>query len=178
MEIKCYYLSIYICIDTINSCNGHINKAFQLFQRPKQDNILKSSSHCTMSVDHNIYNSIMCEETHLLQAFSKQDSGATSHIKQELILIEETQVQSTEEEQEILKRLPLHFDHTISLKPTTDDLSIPNTLAKELCEFDKSQGVVNPSDTLRSFIYNLKTLSYKAISEFYRNIGAVCYNGR
>lgn len=151
---------------------------FNFFQRPKQDNILKSSSHCIISVDHNIYNSISCEESHLLQAFSNQDSGATSHIKQELILIEETQVQSAQEDQEIVTRIPLHFDHTVSVKPTTDDLSIPKSLAKELCEFDKSQAVLNQTDTLRKFIYSLKTLSYKAISDLYENIGSVCHNGR
>lgn len=64
------------------------------------------------------------------------------------------------------------------MKPTTDDLSMVTALVKELCAFDKSQGVTDPSDTLRRFINNLKTQSYKALTDFYQNSGTVCHNGR
>lgn len=149
-----------------------------IFQHASKEKILKSSSECLLSIDHNIYNRISCEETHILQAFSNQDSGATTSIKQELVLTDEVQVNSNEEDQEMYKRMPLNFDHTIPLKPTTDDLTETTKLAKELCKSDKMQGVVDPSDILRKFIYNLKTLSYEAIKDFYQNIGTVCPNAR
>lgn len=131
-----------------------------------------------LSIDHNIYNRVSCEETHILQPFSNEDSGATTSIKQELILIDEVQVQSNEEEQEIYRRTPLHFDHTISLKPTTDDVNSVTSLLTELCKHDKLQSEVDMSDLFSKFIYGLKSVSSKALWDFYQHVGAVCSTGR
>lgn len=51
--------------------------------------IMRSNSSCEMSVDHNIYNKIVCQEVHLFQPFSSKDSGAQTIIKQVLTLVTE-----------------------------------------------------------------------------------------
>jgi hypothetical protein len=43
-----------------------------------------------MSVDHNVYNKIICQEVHLFQPFSSKDSGAQTIIKQVLTLLTES----------------------------------------------------------------------------------------
>ena len=52
--------------------------------------IMRSTSSCEMSVDHRVYNKIVCEEVHLFQPFSSKESGAQTVTKQVLTLIMET----------------------------------------------------------------------------------------
>jgi hypothetical protein len=43
-----------------------------------------------MSVDHNVYNKIVCQEVHIFQPFSSKDNGAQTIIKQVLTLLTES----------------------------------------------------------------------------------------
>jgi len=52
--------------------------------------IMRSDSSCEMSVDHNVYNKIICQEVHTFQPFSSKDSGAQTIIKQVLTLLAES----------------------------------------------------------------------------------------
>lgn len=52
--------------------------------------IMRSDSSCEMSVDHNVYNKIICQEVHIFQPFSSKDSGAQTIIKQVLTLLTES----------------------------------------------------------------------------------------
>lgn len=131
-----------------------------------------------MSIDHNIYNEITCEETHILQPFSNQESGATTFVRQNLILTEETQGPTTDEEQDINLRVPLYFDHTIPLKPTSNDNVLVKNLVKKLCSYNYMQDVMEVSDIFSKFIYNLKIISSDALNDLYKHIGAVCPTGR
>ena len=51
---------------------------------------MQSDSSCEMSVDHNVYNKIICQEVHIFQPFSSKDSGAQTIIKQVLTLLTES----------------------------------------------------------------------------------------
>lgn len=51
---------------------------------------MRSDSSCEMSVDHNVYNKITCQEVHIFQPFSSKSSGAQTIIKQVLTLLSES----------------------------------------------------------------------------------------
>jgi hypothetical protein len=55
---------------------------------------MRSNSSCEMSVDHNVYNKIVCHEVHLFQPFASNDSGAHTVIKQVLTLLSESNATS------------------------------------------------------------------------------------
>jgi hypothetical protein len=67
-----------------------INWALFLFQNFKPVPIMRSNSSCEMSVDHNVYNKIVCQEVHIFQPFSSNDSGAHTTVKQVLTLLTES----------------------------------------------------------------------------------------
>lgn len=60
------------------------------FQNFQPMPIMRSDSSCEMSVDHKVYNKIVCQELHLFQPFSSKDSGAQTIIKQMLTLLTES----------------------------------------------------------------------------------------
>jgi hypothetical protein len=67
----------------------HCGTLFQ-FQNFKPVPIMRSNSSCEMSVDHKVYNKIVCQEVHLFQPFSSNDSGAHTIVKQVLTLLTES----------------------------------------------------------------------------------------
>lgn len=70
-------------------CFG-INWALFQFQNFQPVPIMRSNSSCEMSVDHNVYNKIICQEVHLFQPFSSNDSGAHTVVTQVLTLLTES----------------------------------------------------------------------------------------
>lgn len=64
---------------------------------------MKSNSSCLLSVDHNVYNKIECEEVHLFQPFSHAESGAKTITKQTFQLVTETNSTVAEQGNGIIK---------------------------------------------------------------------------
>lgn len=148
------------------------------FQNTKNDKILKSSSHCYLSIDHNIYNNITCRETHVLQPFSNQGTGITTIMEQKLILLSEEISQVMDPDVEISQRVDLSFDHTLQPKITQGELKISRDLIKKLCRRNKNDDHLDLSDIFSKFIRSLRLLSYPAFSALYGHSRATCPTGR
>jgi hypothetical protein len=140
-------------------------------------NLLKSSSRCEMSIDHNIYNEITCEESHVLQPFSNQDAGATTIVVQRLILLSEN-AETLGEQLEISRRTSLLFDHVPSPKPTHDELRASRNLIKKMCKQSTDDVQIEFSDLFTKFIQTLRLLSYPSLSTLYGHAGATCPTGK
>ncbi|KAG5866821.1 hypothetical protein JTB14_009006, partial [Gonioctena quinquepunctata] len=166
----------------LNRCQGRskvhsfIKSVPMRTSRMNNNNVLKSSSRCTLSVDHNIYNEITCEEKYLLQPFSNNEEGATTTVMQQLILLSETSATTTDDN-EITKRVPLTFNHAISSKPTHDELNASKDLIKQLCKQNKMPDRMDTSDLFHKFIHNLRLLSYPALTALHGQAGAICPKG-
>nr|CAH7759079.1 unnamed protein product [Callosobruchus chinensis] len=120
-----------------------------------KDNIVRSFSHCSISVDHNIYKAIHCEESHLLEPFSNNGDGASTTITQSLVLLEEVAYTPTEEP-EITRREPLNFDH--SVVPRTKDDNI-----------DEIDAVLKKGDKslFTELVQAMRDLSFESLQKVY-----------
>nr|XP_023014254.1 uncharacterized protein LOC111504019 [Leptinotarsa decemlineata] len=163
----------------LDRCQGNsklhssIKSETMRMSRSNTNNILKSSSRCILTIDHNIYKEIKCEERYLLQPFSNFEEGAVTVVSQQLTLLDEIFVPMTDEN-EITKRVPLTFDHAISTKPTNDDLNAAKDLIKQLCKQNQMPDRMDMSDLFSKFIHNLRKLSYSALTTLHGQAGAIC----
>lgn len=139
---------------------------------------MKSQSSCTLSIDHNIYNKIECEESHLLQPFSNQNAGAATTLKQKLELQSEAFEASVNEQNEIVKRASIIFDHIPSVKPTNSELKESRNLLKKLCGQSRENMEIEFSDLFSRLIHTLRILPYPALSALYRHATMACTTGR
>lgn len=151
---------------------------FYFFQRTKNQDILKSTSHCVLSIDHNIYNKISCEENFILEPFSNNAAGASTRVIQKLTLKEEGETKLYDEENEISRRTNLKFDHSIPKQPTNGDLKTTRDLIKKLCKESQLDSQSDFSDLFGKFIYGLRSLSYPALSSFYSHSTATCHTAK
>ncbi|XP_018566495.1 uncharacterized protein LOC108907336 [Anoplophora glabripennis] len=144
----------------------------------KTDKILNSSSHCLVSIDHNVYNDITCKETYVLQPFSNQGAGVSTTMVQKLSLLNEVTTNAYNSETEISLREALRFDHTVQPKITHAELKISRDLIKKLCKRSKNDDHTDLSDIFGKFIKSLRLLSYPALSALYGHSKATCPTGR
>ncbi|CAG9760349.1 unnamed protein product [Ceutorhynchus assimilis] len=141
--------------------------------RTRNEDILKSSSRCVMSIDENIYSDIACEENYVLEPFSNNAAGASTRVIQKLTLKERGE-KKLSEENKIWRRTNLKFDHSIPKQPTIGDLRITRDLIKKLCKESQHDSQSDFSDFFGKFIYGLRSLSYPALTSLYAHSGATC----
>ncbi|XP_056647213.1 uncharacterized protein LOC130451874 [Diorhabda sublineata] len=150
------------------------SQAVPIFQGSiNKDNILKSKSRCTISIDRNIYKDIFCEESYLLQPFSNYEQGAITTVTQELTLQNEIPTITVDDE-ELMKRVPLTFNNVITAKPISDDIEISKDSMEQLCKLDKMSDRMQLADFFSKFIHSLRSLSYSALNDLYMQSGSVC----
>lgn len=150
----------------------------RLFQElHEEQNLLKSLSKCELSIDHNIYNEITCEESHVFQPFSNQDAGAATIVTQRLILLTENS-KTVEEQLEISRRTGLLFDHVPSSKPTYDEIKTARDLIKKMCSQSTDDVQIEFSDLFTKFIQTLRLLSYPSLAALYGHAAMTCPTGR
>ncbi|KAJ8964440.1 hypothetical protein NQ314_004909, partial [Rhamnusium bicolor] len=170
----------------LNSCQGRskLHSVIQSTTIPnfqsniKTENILKSSSQCYLSIDHNIYNEITCREIHVLQPFSNQNAGASTIVVQKLILLNEVITKTINDEVEISRRTSLTFDHVLPSKPTHGELKTSRDLIKQLCKQNENNIQIDLSDLFSKFIHSLRRLSYPSISALYGHARSTCPKGK
>nr|CAI5855622.1 unnamed protein product [Callosobruchus analis] len=121
-----------------------------------KDNIVKSFSRCLISVDHNIYKEIHCEESHLLEPFSNNGDGASTVVTQSLVLLEEIADAPTEES-EITRRESLNFDHSIVPRTKDDSIDEIDALLKK---GDKS--------LFTQLVQTMRDLSFESLQRVYK----------
>lgn len=140
--------------------------------------MLKSLSKCELSIDHNIYNEITCEESHVFQPFSNQNAGAATIVAQRLILLTENNKTVEEEQMEISRRANLLFDHVPSSKPTYDEIRTARDLIKKMCSQSTDDVQIQFSDLITKFIQTLRLLSYPSLTALYGHAAMTCPTGR
>ncbi|CAH1969137.1 unnamed protein product, partial [Acanthoscelides obtectus] len=126
-----------------------------------KDNIVKSHSHCTISVDHNIYKGIQCEESHLLEPFSNNGAGASTVITQSLELLEEIP-DTTIEEPEITRRETLNFDHSEVLRTKDENIDVIDALLKK----------EDKSGAFTELVHKMRDLTFEVLENVYKRTKA------
>lgn len=130
-----------------------------------------------MSIDHRIYNDIRCEESHLFEPFSNQDAGATTIVKQRLILIDEIE-EIIEKQPSIERRESLFYNQVSTSKPTFGEMKISRDLIKKLCKLSTDDVQTIFSDLFTKFIHTSRRLSYPALQALYRHSRILCETGK
>jgi len=139
--------------------------------------IMRSDSSCEMSVDHNVYNKIICQEVHIFQPFSSKDSGAQTIIKQVLTLL--TESNSTSGVPDLVnRRASLLFDHNQTPKPVSGELKASRDLIKAMCKLNVDDIQPEFPDVFTKFIHTARLLSYPALSQVYNRADTICSTGR
>lgn len=138
---------------------------------------MKSSSYCKLSIDHHIYNEIVCEESHVFRPFSNNAAGATTTVKQRLLLVSEEK-ETVDEQPEITRRCSLLYDQVPTPKPTSGELKASRDLIKKLCKMSAEDIQTQFSDLFTTFVYTARLLSPTALSSLYKHAGHICFSGR
>lgn len=138
---------------------------------------MKSTSTCQLSIDHYVYNGVECEERHVFQPFSNGDAGATTVVKQRLILLEEIEA-TVDEQDSITRRTTLRYDHVPTPKPTSGELKASRDLIRKLCRLSADDVQAEFSDLFTQFIHSSRPLSYTALKTLYDHAARICTTGR
>ncbi|KAF5274561.1 hypothetical protein FQA39_LY07173 [Lamprigera yunnana] len=143
----------------------------------ERQSIIKSASVCKLSIDHNIYNEVVCEEIHKFEPFSNNAAGASTVVKQTLTL--QSEVTATLEEQPpIIKRTNLLYDQVPTPKPTSGELKASRDALRQLCKLNTKDFQAQFSDIFTEFIHTARLLSYVALSSLYGHAGIICQSGK
>ncbi|XP_039479409.1 uncharacterized protein LOC120443997 [Drosophila santomea] len=144
--------------------------------------ILKSQSHCNLTVDNNVYKEIKCLETHLLVPFSNVSSGALTTSTSRLKLTGEESYSAggfLEQHPEFVERRDtLVFDHTPAVKPSHDEIKAARELLVEMCKVGFPNIQREFIDVFTNFLQTSKSLSYKTLSVLLQRSASTCEQGR
>lgn len=143
----------------------------------EQGSLLRSRSRCELSIDHHIYNEINCEETHVFEPFANKASGATTILRQRLLLLSE-EPETVDDQPDIESRFSLIYDHVPTPKPTSKELKTSRDLIKKLCQLSTEDVDMVFSDLFTKFIHTSRILSYPAISALYGHSATLCPTGK
>lgn len=140
---------------------------------------MNSTVMCKLSIDHHVYDSIDCHERHVFKPFSNKNGGATTLVKQTLVLISETQTyRQLNHHVTVDRRTNLLFDHNSSPKPTSGELKISRELMKTLCQLSIDNMHIEYSDIFAKFVHISRSLSYTALYQLYSRAEIICSNGK
>ncbi|PNF37376.1 hypothetical protein B7P43_G17198, partial [Cryptotermes secundus] len=139
--------------------------------------IMRSNSSCEISVDHNVYNKIVCQEVHLFQPFSSNDSGAHTVVKQVLTLLTESN-STSEVPDPVNRRSTLLFDHNQTPKPVSGELKASRDLIKAMCKLNVDDIQPEFPEVFTKFIHTARLLSYPALSQVYSRVTSICSTGK
>lgn len=143
--------------------------------------LLKSESYCNMSIDHHIYNNILCFERHLVVPFSNNQSGAVTTSRLSLILSDEETFDPPPEPEplpEITKRTTLLFDHTPTRKPTHDEIKASRDYLIQMCNLGFPDIQRDYPDKFSKFLSTTRLLTHSALTQLLARAGSICDNGK
>lgn len=142
--------------------------------------ILKSESYCNISIDHNIYNGMLCVERHLVVPFSNNQSGAVTTSRLSLTLADEEEFELVEGEEVALvtKRAPLVFDHTPSRKPTHGEIKASREFLIQMCKLGFPDIQREYPDRFSNFLSTTRLLTHSALTQLLARAGSICEKGK
>ncbi|XP_063238573.1 vitellogenin-like [Bacillus rossius redtenbacheri] len=143
--------------------------------------VMRSSSRCHLTVDHNVYTSVGCEERHVFRPFSGAASGATTVTAQSLTLFAENNATASDDDDDpgvVTRRTSLLFDHDLTPKPTTGELKASRDLVKVMCRLSTDDIQRDFPNVFTQFIHTARLLSSQALTQLFSRANSICRSGR
>jgi len=165
-----------------------------------QYGLFKSRSDCEITIDHNVYERVVCDEMRLLQPLSNGDkAGARTDSRMVLQLIQETKETNFFEEFEenedndeekdednfiqgvsLTKRTTLLYDHAKTLKTMHGELRTSRDLLKSMCRLTANTDELQQrfSEMFTKFIHSARFLDYPLLSQLFSRANNICKIGK
>lgn len=136
-----------------------------------------------ITVDHNIYQEVVCFERHQLVPFSNNASGATTTSSMKLSLNDEEtyEIMSAsgyDETEPIKKRETLLFNHFPTPKPTTGEIRASRELLQKMCKSGFPDIKRQFIDAFSKFLQTAKFLSSAALHQLLARSSSICTDSR
>lgn len=133
-----------------------------------------------MTIDHNIFQDVVCFERHELVPFSNNGSGAVTISKVRLTLADEERYElpNRETELNIVKRVPLLFNHYPTPKPTHGEIKASRDLLKQMCRLGFPNIQRDFIDVFTKFLVTARVLSVAALKQLVSRASSICENGK
>ncbi|XP_029160980.1 apolipophorins isoform X2 [Nylanderia fulva] len=163
----------------------------------EQHGLFTSRSDCEITIDHNIYERVVCDEVRLLQPLSNGDkAGGRTDSRVILQLIQETRetdfFQESEEndseekdkdnfiqDASHKKRTTLLYDHAKTLKTMQGELRTSRDLLKSMCRLANTDELQQRfSEIFTNFIRSARFLDYPLLSQLFSRANNICKIGK
>ncbi|XP_046746375.1 uncharacterized protein LOC124411334 [Diprion similis] len=178
---SCTNRNKYLSVLQSNSYRSPFSSNNQGFREP----VLKSSSDCEITLDHNIYEAVTCVDVQMLRPLSNgKKAGATSITRSSLNLIEEISDfvdlgDGEGEDYSLSKRVNLLYDHAVTLKPTHGELKTSRDSLKSMCKMGSGEELQEEfSKVFTKFIHSSRLLNYPSLSMLLLRANSICRTGR
>lgn len=152
--------------------------------------LLKSRSECEITIDHNIYEQVICRDFHLLKPLSNGDkAGARTQITSMIKLLRETDeinlLYDDDSDDSIskslinTKRTTLLYDHAKTAKTMHGELRTSRDFLKTLCKLGDTEELQHRfAETFTGFINSARLLDYPSLSQLFARGNSICKTGK
>lgn len=188
---KCNYGAKHLSIVQSNAYKSPLASSdTSRFQAHK---LLDSSNECEITIDHNVYDRVVCWDKYRLIPLSngEQNSVRTSTTSN-LKLIEETNEalpeefqrkqpnDDDEEKQDHMKRTTLLYDHAKNSQTVFGELRTTRELLKKMCQlgpgFDELQKKF--AEMFTAFVHSARFLDHPSLFALFTRANNICNNGK
>lgn len=162
--------------------------------RTTRRTLLKSTTECEITIDHNVYESVVCKDSHQLQPLTNDDTaGVRTESTATLRLLEEAKnlyeaedYEDEEEESEkedqkysskgISVRTNLLYDHAKVSRTIHGELRTSRDLLKNLCRLGATPDELQErfSETFTAFVHSTRLLDYPSLSQLFARANGIC----
>lgn len=162
-----------------------------------RQHLLKSFSDCEITIDHNVYEKVVCNDTHQFQPLSNGDNvGVRTDVSVSLQLISESvsidfdeslneendsKEENSKDQSHIIhgKRTNLLYDHSKSPKTVHGELRTSRDLLKSMCRHETLEEVQQSfSELFTKFVHSARMLDYASLSQMFNRANSICKTSR
>lgn len=166
----------------------------------RQHGLFKSRSDCEITIDHNVYEKVVCDEVRLLQPLSNGvKAGAKTESRTILQLVQETTTSTyrfeededndderrDDDEDNFVRSVPrirrtmLLYDHAKTLKTMHGELRTSRDLLKSMCRLGSTDELQQRfSEIFTNFVHSARFLDYPSLSQLFSRADSICKNGK
>ncbi|KAK2581438.1 hypothetical protein KPH14_005113 [Odynerus spinipes] len=165
--------------------------------RTTRRTLLKSTTECEITIDHNVYQNVVCKDTHQLQPLTNDDTaGVRTESTATLRLLEEVKdpyIADYDEEEEdeskedekypskgISVRTNLLYDHSKVSRTIHGELRTSRDLLKNLCRLGAHPDELQQrfAETFTAFVHSARLLDYPSLSQLFARANGICKTGK
>ncbi|XP_015122764.1 uncharacterized protein LOC107045138 [Diachasma alloeum] len=163
-------------------------------RKHSKNGLLDSHMNCEIVIDHNIYESVSCKESHTLKALSNRDAAVKTTVNSDLVLTEEVKkedaLSSFDYEDEENAKISysnivptnLLYDHSSEVsagKTSHSELRTSRDLLKNMCLLGTSGQLEQQfSEMFTKFIHSARALDYPSLSQLLYRADSICIGGK